>query len=105
MLYAKGVGLDVNFEHLNLVRPELVLELHGEYVAAGARVLETNTFGANYTKLQAIGLEKKVRDINRRGAELALRAVADAGKGDEIFVAGSVGPLIRIKGEEQELSE
>ncbi len=99
MLYAKGVGLDVNFEHLNLVRPEMVLELHGDYVAAGARVIETNTFGANYTKLQAIGLERKVREINLQGALLARRAA-----GDSLFVAGSVGPLVRIKGEERELS-
>ena len=51
MLYAKGVSLDSNFEHLNLVRPALVLELAREYVAAGAQVIETNTFGANCTKL------------------------------------------------------
>src|SRR5512140_2373941 len=76
MLYAKGVGLDTNFEHLNLVRPELVVELHAEYLAAGAQVIETNTFGANYTKLQAIGLDARVRLINLRGAELARRAVA-----------------------------
>src|SRR5690349_21065586 len=63
MLYAKGVGLDANFEHLNLVRPELVLELHGEYLAAGAQLIETNTFGANYTRLQPIGLERKVAEI------------------------------------------
>ena len=100
MLYAKGVGLDVNFEHLNLVRPELVLELHGEYVAAGARVIETNTFGANYTKLQAIGLDKKVREINLQGARLARRAAP----GSDLFVAGSVGPLVRVKGEERELT-
>ena len=99
MLYAKGVGLDVNFEHLNLVRPELVTELHAEYLAAGAQVIETNTFGANHTKLQAIGLESKVRAINRKGAELARRAA-----GDRAFVAGSVGPLVRIKGDERELS-
>ncbi|KAF0220461.1 MAG: homocysteine [Geobacteraceae bacterium] len=104
MLYNKGVGLDANFEHLNLVRPELVMELHGEYIAAGAQVIETNTFGANYTKLQAIGLDRKVRDINRRGAELARRAVAGVKNGHELFVAGSVGPLVRIKGEEKELS-
>jgi methionine synthase I (cobalamin-dependent)/5,10-methylenetetrahydrofolate reductase len=100
MLYAKGVGLEANFEHLNLVRPELVLELHGEYLAAGARVIETNTFGANYTKLQPIGLEKKVREINLRGAQLACRAAA----GGDAFIAGSVGPLVRIRGEERELS-
>ncbi|MCM2359860.1 MAG: bifunctional homocysteine S-methyltransferase/methylenetetrahydrofolate reductase [Geobacteraceae bacterium] len=100
MLYAKGVGLEVNFEHLNLVRPELVLELHAEYVAAGARVIESNTFGANYSKLQAIGLDKRVREINLHGARLARKAA----QGHDVFVAGSVGPLIRIKGEERELS-
>ena len=100
MLYAKGVGLDVNFEHLNLVRPELVTELHAEYLAAGAQVIETNTFGANHTKLAPIGLERKVREINRRGAELARQAAA----GREVFVAGSIGPLARLKGEEKELS-
>jgi methionine synthase / methylenetetrahydrofolate reductase(NADPH) len=99
MLYAKGVGLEANFEHLNLVRPELVLELHGDYLAAGAQLIETNTFGANQTKLAPIGLDKRVRDINLQGARLARRAAA----GHEVFVAGSVGPLARLRGEEREL--
>jgi len=93
MLYAKGVSLDANFEHLNLVRPNLVLELHGEYLAAGAQVIETNTFGANFVKLDAIGLGGKVAEINRQGAILARRA-AD---GHDAFVAGSIGPLGRGK--------
>ena len=101
MLYAKGVSLDANFEHLNQVRPELVLDLHREYVAAGARVIETNTFGANYPKLHAIGIGNKVRDINLKGALLARQAMT----GHDVFVAGSVGPLIKIKGDEQELKE
>jgi homocysteine S-methyltransferase len=100
MLYAKGVSIDANFEHLNLVRPELVLELHGDYLAAGAQVIETNTFGANYTKLSAIGLGSKVREMNLQGARLARQAA----QAREVFVAGSVGPLVRIKGEERELS-
>ncbi len=100
MLYGKGVGLDANFEHLNLVRPSLVAELHAEYLAAGAQVIETNTFGANHTKLAPIGLERKVREINRRGAELARQAAA----GRKVFVAGSIGPLARLKGEEKDLS-
>ncbi len=99
MLYAKGVGLEVNFEHLNLVRPALVLELHAEYAAAGAQIIETNTFGANYTKLAPIGLDRKVAEINRQGAGLARQATA----GRDIFIAGSVGPLGRVKGEDQEL--
>ena len=95
MLYAKGVALDANFEHLNLVRPELVLELHAEYLAAGARVIETNTFGANYAKLSAIGIGSKVAEINRQGGVIARRAA----KGRDVFVAGSMGPLGRGKGE------
>src|SRR4051794_544426 len=74
MLYAKGVALEANFEHLNLVRPELVLSLHQEYMAAGAQVIETNTFGANFVKLSAIGLGGKVAEINRQGALIARRA-------------------------------
>ena len=98
MLYAKGVSLDSNFEHLNLVRPGLVAELAREYVAAGAQVIETNTFGANYTKLSAIGLGHKVAEINLAGARIAREAAEDM-----VLVAGSVGPLVAIKGEEREL--
>ncbi|GFO69402.1 bifunctional homocysteine S-methyltransferase/methylenetetrahydrofolate reductase [Geomonas limicola] len=95
MLYAKGVSLEANFEHLNLVRPQLVLELHDEYLAAGAQVIETNTFGANFVKLDAIGLGPKVAEINRQGAKLARQAAA----GKDVFVAGSLGPLGRGKAE------
>ena len=95
MLYAKGVALEANFEHLNLVRPELVLELHAEYIAAGAQVIETNTFGANLVKLAAIGLGGKVAEINRQGAVIARRAA----NGHEVYVAGSMGPLGRGKGD------
>ncbi|WP_136523621.1 bifunctional homocysteine S-methyltransferase/methylenetetrahydrofolate reductase [Geomonas ferrireducens] len=95
MLYAKGVAPEANFEHLNLVRPELVLELHREYLDAGAQVIETNTFGANCAKLSAIGLGAKVAEINRKGAQLAKSAAA----GRDVFVAGSIGPLGRGKAE------
>ncbi len=100
MLYAKGVSLDSNFEHLNLVRPALVLELAQEYIAAGAQLIETNTFGANQTKLAAIGLGHKVSEINRAGVRLARQAI---GTRQDLLIAGSVGPLIRIKGDEKEL--
>jgi homocysteine S-methyltransferase len=100
MLYTKGVSLDSNFEHLNLVRPNLVAELAREYVAAGAQVIETNTFGANYTKLSAIGLGHKVVEINLAGARIAREAA-----GHDTLVAGSVGPLVAIKGEERERAD
>src|SRR5262249_11004873 len=88
MLYSLGVPIQTNYDNLNLVRPELVIQLHAEYLAAGAQLLETNTFGANRTKLAEFGLDAQMREINLRGAALA-RAVA----GDRAFVAGSVGPL------------
>ncbi|MDD3643730.1 MAG: bifunctional homocysteine S-methyltransferase/methylenetetrahydrofolate reductase, partial [Candidatus Krumholzibacteria bacterium] len=63
------------------------------YVAAGAEVIETNTFGANRFKLSLHGLDDRLADINRRGGEIARRAAGDA-----VLVAGSMGPLgIRIE--------
>jgi methionine synthase / methylenetetrahydrofolate reductase (NADH) len=103
MLYSKGVGLDANFEHLNLVRPSLVTELHREYLAAGARFIETNTFGANRTRLAPIGLEKKIAELNRQGALLARQSVIDAGLAGGVFIAGSIGPLAKVKGDERKL--
>lgn len=105
MLYSKGVGLDANFEHLNLVRPALVKELHREYLAAGARLIETNTFGANRTRLAPIGLEKKLAELNRQGALIAREALLEAGLAPQVFVAGSIGPLAKIKGDERELDQ
>jgi homocysteine S-methyltransferase len=99
LLYSRGVPLDANFEYLNLIDPDLVRGVHADYVDAGARLLETNTFGANALRLGAIGLEKKVRVINEAGARLA-RAAA----GPERFVAGAVGPLIRPRGESGEFT-
>ena len=88
MLYAKGVFINQCFDELNLKQPALVQEVHREYVAAGADVLETNTFGANRLKLGLHGLESKVAEINRAGVRLA-REVA----GSDVLVAGSIGPL------------
>lgn len=102
MLYAKGVSLDSNFEYLNLVRPDLVRELAAEYVSAGAQVIETNTFGANLTKLATIGLGHKMSEINGAGVRIA-RQAANSAPG--VLVAGSVGPLARVKGDERELSD
>lgn len=88
MLYARGIYLNRCFDELNLSQPELVAAIHREYVAAGAQILETNTFGANRFKLAPHGHDHLVREINRAGAELA-RTCA----GEEVFVAGAIGPL------------
>ncbi|MEW6509791.1 MAG: bifunctional homocysteine S-methyltransferase/methylenetetrahydrofolate reductase [Bacteroidota bacterium] len=87
-LYEKGIFINTCFDELNLINPDIVREVHRDYIGAGADVIETNTFGANRFKLAPHGLERKVYEINRRGAELA-REVAR----DTTLVAGSVGPL------------
>src|ERR1700709_641782 len=93
MLYAKGVFINKSFDALNLTQPDLVAEVHGEYVRAGADIIETNTFGANRIKLGSFGLAERLREVNFEGARIARRAAAD-----QAYVAGSIGPLgIRIE--------
>jgi methionine synthase / methylenetetrahydrofolate reductase(NADPH) len=91
MLYSRGIFIHRCFDELNLSHPDLVREIHREYLQAGADVIETNTFGANRFKLARHGLEEKVREINRSGVETALAARDSAPRA--CFVAGSVGPL------------
>jgi methionine synthase I (cobalamin-dependent)/5,10-methylenetetrahydrofolate reductase len=93
MLYTKGIFISRCFDELNLSAPALVREVHADYVKAGADIVETNTFGANRTKLMTHGLAEQTREINLQGARLAREAArANA------FVAGAIGPLgIRIE--------
>jgi homocysteine S-methyltransferase len=88
MLHAKGISLSRCFDELNVTMPQLVKEIHLAYVKAGAEVIETNTFGANKFRLGRFGLEEKVGEFNRAAVGLA-REVA----GDDLYVAGAVGPL------------
>jgi methionine synthase / methylenetetrahydrofolate reductase (NADH) len=93
MLYAKGVFINRSFDALNLAQPDLVCEVHREYIRAGADVIETNTFGANAVKLAAFGLADKLVDVNVAGARLARKAARS-----QAYVAGAIGPLgIRIE--------
>src|ERR687887_1302315 len=93
MLYAKGVFINKSFDALNVTQPDLVAEVHAEYVRAGADVIETNTFGANRIKLGSFGLADRLYAINEQGARIA-RHAAD----DRAYVAGAIGPLgVRIE--------
>jgi homocysteine S-methyltransferase len=93
MLYAKGVFINKSFDALNITQPDLVAEVHKEYVRAGADIIETNTFGANRIKLGSFGLADKLHAINEQGARIARHAARE-----EAYVAGSIGPLgIRIE--------
>src|SRR6059058_1249847 len=91
MLYARGVSLDACFDVLNLNNPRLVQAIHADYIAAGADLIETNTFGANRFKLALHGLAGQVREINGRGVRVARDARESTGR--DVLVLGSIGPL------------
>jgi methionine synthase / methylenetetrahydrofolate reductase(NADPH) len=88
MLYSKGVFINQCYDELNLRAPDLVRDIHKQYVAAGADVIETNSFGANRLKLTQHGLQEQTRELNVAAARLAREAA-----GDRALVAGAVGPL------------
>src|SRR5436189_5447181 len=88
MLYAKGVFINRSFDALNITQPDLVAEVHQEYVRAGADVIETNTFGANRIRLGSFGLADRLYEINLQGAKIARQAARDPA-----YVAGALGPL------------
>lgn len=77
-------------EELALSHPDAVLDVHLQYIEAGARIIETNTFGATGHKLRRFGLEDKVSEINGAAVKLARKAREVSGK--DVFIAGSMGP-------------
>ena len=81
-------------ECLNFTHPEIIAEIHQEYVDAGAEIIETNSFGANRISQKEYGLEEYAAGMAYRSAVIA-RGIADAEKaktGRKIYVAGSMGP-------------
>lgn len=89
LLYERGFPLDRCSEELVLTGGDLIRRVHENYLAAGAQVIETNTFGANRAKLMRHGLEDRVNEINWKAARLAKEVIGAR----EALVAGSVGPL------------
>jgi methionine synthase / methylenetetrahydrofolate reductase(NADPH) len=93
MLYGRGVFLNVCYDELNLRQPDLVRDIHREYVRAGAELVETNTFGANPLKLATHGLAAETERINAAAASLAREA-----SGVRAAVLGAMGPLgVRVE--------
>ncbi len=91
MLHEGGIDFARCFDELNLIKPELVQEIHSAYLDAGAELVMTNTFGANRFRLAEHGLEDQVEEINKAGVEIARKAAL--GSGRRVFVAADVGPL------------
>lgn len=91
LLRERGVPANACLDEQNLSNPELVQTVHHDYLTAGAEIIETNTFGASAPRLRAFGLAEKLREINRRGVELAREATRECGH--LAFVAGAIGPL------------
>ncbi|MBD8845897.1 bifunctional homocysteine S-methyltransferase/methylenetetrahydrofolate reductase [Priestia megaterium] len=86
LLYSHGI--DSCFEELNITKPEEVSRIHRAYVEAGANVIQTNTYAANYQKLARYGLEDSVKDINVAGVKLAKQAAKD-----KAYVVGTLGGI------------
>lgn len=93
-LLSRGAPPETGIERLNLNAPDVVRALHRDYIDAGSRLIETNTFGANPFHLAGFGADSMYRDIISAGAKLALDVAPS-----EVYVAGSVGPLPLIEGE------
>ncbi len=86
-------------EEWNISHSDVVMQIHLEYLKAGAQIIETNTFGGNPIKLGMKGKESVIEDVNRGGVDIARKAVElylKESPGEDVYVAGSVGPTGKI---------
>ena len=95
MFYGGGVFINRCYDELNVSQPEMVREIHMQYLQAGAEIIETNTFGANVVRLERYGIADRVREINLAGVKLARECVEQIREkqASDAFVAGAIGPL------------
>lgn len=80
-------GIDRCFEELNLSKPEEIQRIHKAYVEAGANIIQTNTYGANYIKLSRHGLEDDIKKMNQEAVKIARASAGDA------YVLGTMGGI------------
>ncbi len=91
LLFSRGIPQRASLDELVLSRPDVVSAAHREYIAAGADIIETDSFSANHLHLAQLGLADRAAQINRRAAQLAREARDVAGV--DVLVAGSIGPI------------
>ncbi len=87
-----------NNDLLSITKPDLIREIHKEYLAAGADIITTNTFNSNKISMADYGMEDLVYEMNLKSAELAVEAVTqfeESGGGANHFIAGTLGPTNR----------
>ncbi len=90
VLYARGASTEGVFEQLNETSKDLVLQVHIDYLNAGAEVIETNSFSGNRFRLNGYGLGDQVWSLNVAAAKIARNAREIVGQ--PAFIAGAVGP-------------
>jgi len=103
--HAKEVRL--NNDLLNITQPQIIEEIHTQYLEAGADIIETNTFSSNAISMAEYGLQSHVYDLNVAGARAARRAVdgfVARRAGRQCFVAGSMGPTNRTASASQDVN-
>jgi methionine synthase / methylenetetrahydrofolate reductase (NADH) len=91
LLFSRGIPQRACLDELPTSRPELVGQIHREYLEAGAELIETASFGANPIRLATYGLAGEAHRFSRRAAQVAREARDVAGR--EALVGGSIGPL------------
>src|SRR2546421_6234157 len=89
LLLNDGVPIERCFEELCVSEPARIQKIHEDYIAAGAQIIETNTFGANSVRLARFGMENRVREVN----QAAVAVAKSAAKNKDVWIAGCAGPL------------
>ncbi|MGE5520280.1 MAG: homocysteine S-methyltransferase family protein [Candidatus Dadabacteria bacterium] len=82
-----------NNDLLCLTQPHIIREIHGNYLEAGADIIETNTFNAQRVSLADYGMQDLAYEINYAAAQIAREATLLVGSGEQKFVAGAIGPM------------
>ena len=94
-------GLNHCHEEMNITKPQIIRNIHAQYIEAGADIIQTNTYGANTIKLARYGLEENVKEFN----EAAVKLAKQAAENKDVFVVGTIGGVRGLKGTAHALEE